>query len=78
MSRNQVYQFLKQNDGKYTYDELKEKLEKEKINIDMNNLLYILGKLADEDSIIEDTNENMEVVVSFNHDKNSDKVGIKE
>ena len=67
-NKSKVYEFLKLNDGKYTYDELEEEL-----GIDKKELINIISELVKEGSVNKVKNKDKKIVISFNHGEDSDE-----
>ena len=63
-----VYEFLKLNDGKYTYDKLEEELD-----IDKKELIDIVNTLVKEGSVIKSKSKDKKMVISFNHGEDSNE-----
>ena len=66
-NKSRVYEFLKLNDGKYTYDELEEEF-----GIDKKELINIISELVKEGSVNKVKNKDKKIVISFNHGEDSD------
>ena len=67
-NKSKVYEFLKLNDGKYTYDELEEEL-----GIDKKELINIISELVKEGSVNKVKSKDKKIVISFNHDEKCDE-----
>ncbi len=67
-NKAKVYEFLKLNDGKYTYDKLEEEL-----GIDKKELINIISELVKEGSVNKVKSKDKKIVISFNHDEKCDE-----